>query len=324
MFSFGPPVVEFLANLLSLNPYARLTAHMALEHRIFKTSPLPCEPHEIPQLPSSHEIDGKRTRAIAAAPRGAGVENHESIRYNGDMPASKRPRTNAPNRAPPENSRNTYIPNYGSPNSSLPSSIPPSGRNSARNAANPSTVNVNSGAASDVQRSITQPNNYSETVSRPRLLVNDGIPQSTPPQSSQSTGFQAEGSTREQNFDAEHPPTGPRSMKHNKSNHPMTTNHHEPHPREFDASEGNSIKTNPNVHPDKEPTDKSDFSSLASRELTYDLPSQQNTDSNSLVPRGSSDFRNSVSPDENGTGYSFKVRLGDYFIDRWVPGTPGK
>ena len=296
---------------------------MALEHRIFTTSPLPCEPHEIPQLPSSHEIDGKRTRAIAAAPRGAGVENHESVRYNGDMPASKRPRTSAPVRAPPENSRDTYIPSYGSPSSSLPSSIPPSGRNSAGNAATSSTVNVVPGAASDVPRSITQPNNYSETVSRPRPLINDGVPESTPPHSSQSAGLQAESSKRVQIFNAQHPPTGPRSMTH-KSIHHAPTNHYEPRPRELAASEANSIQTNPNAHPNKEPTDKSDFSSFASRDLTYDLPLQEITDSSSFVPRSTSVSRNSVSPDENGTGYSFKVRLGDYYIDRWVPGTPGK
>ena len=52
--------IDLLSGLLTLDPFKRLNALDALNHKFFSTDPLPLLPTEMPKFEESHEIDKER------------------------------------------------------------------------------------------------------------------------------------------------------------------------------------------------------------------------------------------------------------------------
>ncbi|PSC69315.1 cyclin-dependent kinase C-2-like isoform A [Micractinium conductrix] len=57
-----PMALDLLAQLLDLNPAARISAGAACVHQYFFSNPLPCKPSDMPKFESSHEMGMKRAR----------------------------------------------------------------------------------------------------------------------------------------------------------------------------------------------------------------------------------------------------------------------
>ena len=85
--------IDLLSGLLTLDPYKRLNALDALNHRFFSTDPLPLLPTEMPKFEESHEIDKERFKKLKdkeqavselKPPTEIRYDNHSESRYNAD------------------------------------------------------------------------------------------------------------------------------------------------------------------------------------------------------------------------------------------------
>lgn len=68
----SPLAIDFIENLLCLNPQQRLSAMDALDHDWFWTEPFPTPRHELPKYRSTHEWQAKNRNKAAAAAAAAG------------------------------------------------------------------------------------------------------------------------------------------------------------------------------------------------------------------------------------------------------------
>ena len=72
--------VDLLEGLLTLDPGKRISAERAASHAYFRTQPLPCAPHQLPQVEPCHELQMKRRRQAAKAVAQAEAEAEQAAR----------------------------------------------------------------------------------------------------------------------------------------------------------------------------------------------------------------------------------------------------
>ena len=88
--------VDLLEGLLTLDPAKRISAERAAGHAYFRTQPLPCAPHQLPQVEPCHELQMKRRRQQAKAVAQAEAEAEQASRV-----AAEEERRKAGAAAPP-------------------------------------------------------------------------------------------------------------------------------------------------------------------------------------------------------------------------------
>lgn len=85
--------IDLLSGLLTLDPFKRLNALDALNHKFFSTDPLPLLPTQMPKFEESHEIDKERFKKLKdkeqavselKPPTEIRYDNHSESRYNAD------------------------------------------------------------------------------------------------------------------------------------------------------------------------------------------------------------------------------------------------
>jgi hypothetical protein len=72
--------VDLLEGFLTLDPGKRISAERAASHAYFRTQPLPCAPHQLPQVEPCHELQMKRRRQAAKAVAQAEAEAEQASR----------------------------------------------------------------------------------------------------------------------------------------------------------------------------------------------------------------------------------------------------
>ncbi|KAK4766506.1 hypothetical protein SAY87_008148 [Trapa incisa] len=72
-----PAAVGLMEELLSVDPWRRGTASLALSNEFFRTSPVACDPSSLPKYPPSKEIDAKLREEEARRKGTAGEKNAE-------------------------------------------------------------------------------------------------------------------------------------------------------------------------------------------------------------------------------------------------------